>query len=39
VGDPVPSSGCLFAYRFSENEVTEELAFTHDKLWLSKVGT
>ena len=39
IGEPVPSSGCLFAYRFPENEVTEELAFVHEKLWLTEVGT
>ncbi len=34
VGDPVPCSGCLFAYRLLESEVQEELLFAREALWL-----
>lgn len=35
IGEPVLNSGCLFAYRLAEAEVTEELRFARDVLWLS----
>jgi hypothetical protein len=34
VGEPIPSSGCLFAYRFNESEIEEELRFARESLWL-----
>jgi len=37
VGEPVPSSGCLFAYRMTETELAEELRFVRDVLWLIDV--
>ena len=38
IAEPVPSSGCLFAYRIRESEVAEELHFAHEDLWLSQLG-
>ena len=37
VGEPVPSSGCLFAYRISEAELLEEIAFAREMLWLDEM--
>jgi len=37
VGDPVPSSGCLFAYRFTKVEYQEELRFAHEAMWLEQL--
>ena len=37
VGEPTPGSGCLFAYRFPEREIAEELRFIHDRLWLAQL--
>jgi len=37
IGEPVPSSGCLFAYRFSESELEEELRFAKERLWLEEL--
>jgi hypothetical protein len=34
VSEPVPSSGCLFAYRLAEAELAEELRFAREVLWL-----
>lgn len=34
IGEPVTSSGCLFAYRLPEAEFEEELRFAHEALWL-----
>ena len=36
VGEPVESPGCLFSYKFGENEVLEEVNFLKDKLWLTE---
>lgn len=36
VGEPVLGSGCLFAYRFTEGELLEELRFVREMLWLSE---
>jgi hypothetical protein len=36
VGEPVSASGSLFAYRFAESELTEELRYAHEALWLSE---
>jgi len=38
VGELAGSSGCLFAYRFPESEVVEELRFVHDMLWLAELN-
>lgn len=39
VGEPVASSGCLFAYRLPEAEVGEELDFMRRVLWLQELAT
>ena len=36
VGEPVSSDRCLFAYRFDESELDEEIQFIHEYLWLSE---
>lgn len=38
IGEPVPGSGCLFAYRLPKAEFGEELQFIHKALWLDEVG-
>jgi len=37
VGEPVLSSGCLFAYKFPLEECGEEVRFVHDELWLEEL--
>jgi hypothetical protein len=37
VGEPVPNSGCLFAYRFARSEIEEERRFAREALWLQEV--
>lgn len=37
VGEPVPGSGCLFAYRLEEAEVAEEVRFAREVLWLDEM--
>jgi hypothetical protein len=37
VGEPVSSSGCLFAYRVSEAELEEEIHFMRNGLWLDEL--
>jgi hypothetical protein len=37
VGEPVPSTGSLFAYRFPDNEIAEELRFIREMLWLEEL--
>ena len=37
IGIPVSSPGCLFAYRFSANEVIEEARFVREELWLGEL--
>lgn len=37
VGEPVPNSGCLFAYRLPETELKEELRFARELLWLDEL--
>ncbi len=39
VGDPVLPSGCLLSYRFSEQEVAEEMGFIRDRLWMAEADT
>jgi hypothetical protein len=34
VGEPVSASGCLFAYRFAQAEVAEEVQFARNALWV-----
>lgn len=38
IGEPVPSSGCLFAYRIPKTEVEEERRFAHEALWLDEIA-
>ena len=37
IGEPVSSAGCLFAYKFSEQELEEELRLARDNLWLKEL--
>ena len=37
VGEPVPASGCLFAYRMAEAEFAEEMRFAREALWLNEL--
>lgn len=37
VGEPIPISGCLFAYKLPEIEVKEEQHFLREVLWLDDV--
>ncbi|HZT72951.1 MAG TPA: hypothetical protein VE996_04810 [Terriglobales bacterium] len=37
VGELVPSSGCLFAYKLPEAECAEEIRFLRDELWLQEL--
>lgn len=37
VGEPVPSSGCLFAYRLTAAESEEEVRFAREALWLEEL--
>ncbi|RJR32322.1 MAG: hypothetical protein C4576_30680 [Desulfobacteraceae bacterium] len=37
VGEPVPSSGCLFAYRLNAAEIEEERKFACKTLWLGEL--
>jgi hypothetical protein len=37
VGEPVPSSGCLFAYHFARDEFEEERRFARESLWLEEL--
>jgi len=39
VGDPVSRSGCFLSYRFSEQEVAEEMGFIRDRLWMAEADT
>ena len=38
VGDPVPGTGHLFAYRLPEREVAEEVRFLREAMWLGEVA-
>ena len=38
VGEPVSSSGCLFAYRLDGAELAEEMRYLHEMLWLEELG-
>ena len=38
LGEPVPSSGCLFAYRLAEAEFEEEIQFAQEALWLEELS-
>ena len=33
ISEPVPSTGCLFAYKFRDSEVSEEVCFIREMLW------
>lgn len=37
IGEPVLSTGCLFAYKLNEDEIEEELRFVRDNLWLDEL--
>ena len=37
IGEPVPASGCLFAYRLAEAELAEEMRFASEALWLDEM--
>jgi hypothetical protein len=37
IGEPVPGSGCLLAYRLAEAELGEELRFAREALWLDEL--
>jgi len=39
VGEPVSASRCLFAYRFAQAEVAEEIRFVRNALWLDHMVT
>jgi hypothetical protein len=39
IGEPVPSSGSLFAYRIPKAEIEEERRFAREALWLKEVTT
>ena len=39
VGEPIHGSGHLFAYKFPESEISEELHFIRENLWLEEVET
>jgi hypothetical protein len=38
VGEPVPSSSCLFSYKFPANELQQELDFIQEQLWLAQAS-
>ncbi len=38
IGEPVPSAGCLFAYRIPRTEIEEERRFAREALWLEEVA-
>lgn len=38
VGEPIVSSGCLFSYKFRENELQEEVRFLKENLWLAETS-
>ncbi len=37
IGEPVPSAGCLFAYRIPRAEIEEERRFAREALWLEDI--
>ncbi len=37
IGEPVSSSGCLFAYRLADAELSEEVRFVREELWLASI--
>jgi hypothetical protein len=39
IGEPVPSAGCLFAYRIPKAEIDEERRFAREALWLEEMTT
>ena len=34
IGEPVPATGCLLAYRLAASEIREEVRFARESLWL-----
>jgi hypothetical protein len=39
IGEPVPSTGSLFAYRILKTEIDEERRFAREALWLEEIVT
>ncbi len=39
IGEPVPRTGCLFAYRIPKTEIDEERQFMREVLWLEEMTT
>jgi hypothetical protein len=39
IGEPIPRTGCLFAYRIPKIEIDEERRFMHETLWLEEITT
>lgn len=39
IGEPVPSAGCLFAYRIPKTEIDEERRYMREALWLEELMT
>jgi hypothetical protein len=39
IGEPVPSTGCLFAYRIPKTEIDEERRFAREALWAEEIAT
>lgn len=37
IGEPIPASGCLFAYRLAEVEFVEETKFLRESMWLEEL--
>lgn len=38
IGEPVPTTGGLFAYRIPKAEIEEERRFVHEALWLEEIA-
>lgn len=37
IGEPVPNTGCLLAYQFTDKEAEEERRFARERLWLREL--
>ena len=38
IGEPISSERCLFAYRIAKDQLSQELGFIHNALWLDKIA-
>lgn len=38
IGEPILASGCLFSYKFTEEEINEEIDFAKEHLWLEELS-